>query len=120
MKILIIENDSDSCTLYRDILQGTDAEIAVCHTAEKALHLLIHFQPDAVLLNWDLPKAAGEVIMGFIHKYPRLSNARVVLISNDAQLASHVARYWKASASLGKPITQENLYDALGIVNSQR
>jgi CheY-like chemotaxis protein len=118
MKILIVENDPDSCTIYHDSLQGTDADIAVCHTAERAFHHLIHFQPDVILVNFDLPKAAGEMVLWFIHKYPRLSETRVVIISSDAQLAFHTAQYWQAEASLDKPITKDRLFNALGIVSS--
>jgi DNA-binding response OmpR family regulator len=119
MKILIIEDDLDVCKNYRSMLEVFNAEVSFCHTAEKAVHVLVNFQPDIVLLDLDLPKAAGEIVLGFIHNHPRLTNTQVIIISGqDVQTAPYIARYWNANAWLHAPVSKAQLYSAIGVVTS--
>jgi DNA-binding response OmpR family regulator len=118
MKILIIDPDVNVCDSYRTMLGGINADISVCHTAEKALHILIHLQPDIVLLDLGLRKAASEIVLGFIRKHPHLANTQVIVISSDSELASHTARYWEANAWIQKPVSKAHLYGAIGAVTS--
>jgi DNA-binding response OmpR family regulator len=87
MKILIIEDDLKACEVDNSILTEVNAEITVCHTPKKALHLLVQNQPDIVLLDLEfLKKTSGERILGFIYNDPRLANTQVIVINGDAPL----------------------------------
>ena len=113
-KILVGEDDFEACETYQDILRGMDCEVNIVHTAEKAMSELTRFMPDTVLLDLQLPKASGVTVLAFIRKHPRLKNTRVVIISGDTALASHTANYWEADQWLAKPVSVQDLRDAVG------
>jgi DNA-binding response OmpR family regulator len=118
MRILIIEDNLDNCLIYQDMLDGIDADIAVCHTTEKPLHTLMQFLPDIVLLDLGLPKAFAEVVLGFVHSNPQLAHTQVIILSDDRFRASYTARHWGLAFWLHKPILQTHLYKAIGAVSS--
>jgi response regulator RpfG family c-di-GMP phosphodiesterase len=120
MKIFILEDNLQNCESYRDMLDSIDADIAVCHTAaEKPLHALVHFQPDVVLLDLDLSQAFAEIVLGFIHSYPRLANTKVIIIADDKQIADYTTRYWGVNNTwLHKPALKDQLPNVIGTMCS--
>jgi DNA-binding response OmpR family regulator len=118
MKILIIETDPGACEVYRSMLEEINADITMCHTIEQALQVLIYLQPDIVLVDLSLPKAGGEIVLGFIRNHPHLANTQVIVVSSDSQLAMSTASHWAINKWLHKPILKDQLYEVIGAVNS--
>lgn len=90
MKFLIIDDNPQSRKMIRKYLRASNAEIAEREDGSEALSAYCEFQPDWVLMDWEMKNVNGLEATGQIIKfYPR---AKILIITNyddkDFRLAS--------------------------------
>ena len=114
-KILIIEDDRISATIYRKLLEKAGCEVEVADDGQSGFERLIEFRPDGLLLDLMLPKTSGiELIqkirgLDFSRDLPivAFTNAFVPRMVEDAMKAGATTVFDKSS------MTRFMLMDAL-------
>ncbi|MBD2101049.1 response regulator [Leptolyngbya sp. FACHB-261] len=59
LRVLVVDDDQDSCMLYRSILELFGATVQVQHSAEEALKAIHTFSPNALLCDIVMPEMDG-------------------------------------------------------------
>jgi DNA-binding response OmpR family regulator len=58
-KVLLVDDEEDTRTMYREILESEGYEVTLAETGERALTLVDGYQPDVILLDVMLPGKDG-------------------------------------------------------------
>lgn len=104
-KILIIEDDPYSATIYQKHISKSGYLTKIAFDGRHALEIIDNFQPNLIILDLILPKIDGFTLMHFFKNIP------VIIISNLDQ-QSDIDKCINLGAKLF--ITKESLnYEAL-------
>ncbi len=109
--ILIIDDDSDTVSLYRRYLEIYGYRLLEARNGEQAWALLADSRPDAILLDVLMPREDGWSILQRLKTQPETAGIPVVICSvlSQPQLALALG----AEVVLCKPITADMLLQAL-------
>ena len=109
MKICLVVDDSSVIRkVARRILEGMDFQIIEAEDGEQALGLCQHQLPDAVLLDWNMPKMDGYEFLKALRRMPGGDSPKVVFCTTENDVA-HIARALHAGANeyIMKPFDRE-------------
>ncbi len=87
-RVLVVDDDEDTLSLYKDILIGAAYDVATAHNGEKALEILDQFDPDILLLDVHMPGINGLETCREIRKrsgYEYGGDKRIIMFSGKAQ-----------------------------------
>ena len=107
-RCLIVDDSSVIRKVARRILERLEFENAEAEDGEQALQLCRDRMPDAVLLDWNMPRMDGYEFLRLLRRLPDGKRPKVVFctLENDlAQIAR--ARHAGADAHMMKPFDQE-------------
>lgn len=79
--ILIVEDNSASRELIREILLGTGHQVFEAGNGEEALQLVREKRPDLVLLDIQLPKLDGFAVLRQLRQNPQSAHLHVVAVT---------------------------------------
>lgn len=82
MKILLIEDEKDICSLYEDILTGHGYSVTVCQDGASGFNKAKEGDWDLLLLDIMLPGKDGLDILTDIHSLGLTSSKKVVILTN--------------------------------------
>jgi two-component system copper resistance phosphate regulon response regulator CusR len=107
-RILVVDDDLDTCALIVDVLSGENYSICSCMGGEQALDLLAHERFDLVLADIKMPRITGLDLLQYIRGTSR--DTRVILMTAYASIdtAIQAVRY-DASDYLVKPFSVKEL-----------
>lgn len=71
-QVLIVEDESDTMELVRDILEFHDITTLPAPTAEQALDVLQHARPTLILIDLALPGMDGWQLLNELQQMPEL------------------------------------------------
>lgn len=111
-KILILEDEGDTCFLLNGILQNNNVSIEQVNTIAQAIVFLKEETPDVLIMDNKLPDGRGvNHIQEFKQAYPTL---KIIMISGKSD-ASDKAKAMKYGADrfLAKPFTKEQIQQSL-------
>jgi len=78
-KILIIDDESDYCSIMQNYLQEKDYAVSVAYTLSEGLNKITEEKPDILFLDNNLPDGKGWVhVESIVEKNPQL---KVFLVS---------------------------------------
>ena len=109
-KVLVVEDERHIARLLDHVLSKQGYQVAVRHSAEKALEDIEHFTPDALLLDIGLPGMSGLDLLRQLRNNPRWSGLAIIVLSghwfkpDDPSLAEA-----GATAQCPKPIAPSKL-----------
>ncbi len=109
MKICLVVDDSSVIRkVARRILEGLDFQIVEAEDGEQALAHCREQLPDAVLLDWNMPKMDGYEFLKQLRRLPGGDAPRVVFCTTENDVA-HIARALHAGANeyIMKPFDKE-------------
>lgn len=120
-RILVVDDDSDTCTLIADILEGEGYRVHPCRTGERALELLRQEQFDLILSDIRMPRITGIDLLLEVRRMGLTAN--VILITAFASLETAIAAVrGEAFDYLIKPFTlrelRETVHHALEVAPS--
>jgi two-component system phosphate regulon response regulator PhoB len=79
--ILVVEDEAALVTLLRYNLEKEGFGVAEAHDGEEALLQLREAQPDAVLLDWMLPRVSGIEVCRQIRRVPAWRDLPVIILT---------------------------------------
>jgi len=92
----------------RRILEGLEFKIAEAEDGEQALEACRRQMPDAVLLDWNMPRMDGYEFLRMLRRMPDGDRPKVVFCTSENDVA-HIARALHAGANeyIMKPFDKE-------------
>ncbi len=109
--VLIIDDDSDTVSLYRRFLEVHGYHLWEARSGEQAWAILAENQPDAILLDVLMPREDGWGILQRLKTQPETAAIPVIICSVLSQ--PRLALALGAQAVLCKPITADRMLEAL-------
>jgi two-component system chemotaxis response regulator CheY len=105
---LVVDDSSVIRKVARRILEGLDFQIIEAEDGEQALHACQKQLPEAVLLDWNMPKMDGYEFLRQLRRLPGGDGPRVVFCTTENDVA-HIARALHAGANeyIMKPFDKE-------------
>ena len=95
---LVVDDSSVIRKVARRILEGLEFEISEAEDGEQALDACRRHMPDAVLLDWNMPKMDGYEFMRALRRMPDGDRPKVVFCTTENDVA-HIARALHAGAN---------------------
>ena len=109
MKTCLVADDSSVIRkVARRILEKLDFQIVEAEDGEQALEACRNAVPDAVLLDWNMPKMDGYEFLRNLRRLPDGDRPKVVFCTTENDVA-HIARALHAGANeyIMKPFDKE-------------
>ncbi len=105
---LVVDDSSVIRKVARRILEGLEFEIAEAEDGEQALDFCRGKMPDAILLDWNMPKMDGYEFLRLLRRLPDGDRPKVVFCTTENDVA-HIARALHAGANeyIMKPFDKE-------------
>jgi len=105
---LVVDDSSVIRKVARRILEGLEFQIFEAEDGEQALDVCRNRMPDAVLLDWNMPKMDGYEFLRVLRRLPDGDRLKVVSCTTENDVA-HIARALHAGANeyIMKPFDKE-------------
>ncbi len=105
---LVVDDSSVIRKVARRILEGMEFQITEAEDGEQALGACQRELPDAILLDWNMPKMDGYEFLRSLRKLPGGDTPKVVFCTTENDVA-HIARALHAGANeyIMKPFDKE-------------
>ena len=105
---LVVDDSSVIRKVARRILEGFEFQIVEAEDGEQALDACRAQMPDAVLLDWNMPKMDGYEFLRVLRRLPDGDRPKVVFCTTENDVA-HIARALHAGAKeyIMKPFDKE-------------
>jgi two-component system, chemotaxis family, chemotaxis protein CheY len=95
---LVVDDSSVIRKVARRILEGLEFEIAEAENGEEAIEACRQRIPDAILLDWNMPKMDGYEFLRALRRLPGGDKPKVVFCTTENDVA-HIARALHAGAN---------------------
>src|SRR2546430_5554057 len=95
---LVVDDSSVIRKVARRILEGLEFEIAEAEDGEQAPDVCRGKMPDAILLDWNMPRMDGYEFLRSLRKMPDAERSKVVFCTTENDVA-HIARTLLAGAN---------------------
>jgi len=108
--ILIVEDDPETASVFRQMLQFHGYRVEVAHGSAQAMLKLNRQLPDLVLLDIMMPDVSGLEVCRYLRRDPQTADLPVVIVSAKTQ-GEDIAEGLEAGATayLTKPVSMEQL-----------
>jgi len=125
-RILLVEDNPADVFLLKEALQssGLHFELTTASDGEKALQLLFdqhpaHVNPDLILLDLNLPRVNGHILLQKIKSDPRTEAIPAIVMSSSAAASDVTQAYLEhANCYIRKPATLEDLFRTVLAIKS--
>ena len=95
---LVVDDSSVIRIVARRILEGLDFQISEAENGEEAIETCKNQLPDAILLDWNMPKMDGYDFLRVLRRLPGGDKPKVVFCTTENDVA-HIARALHAGAN---------------------
>ena len=95
---LVVDNSSVIRKVARRILEGLEFQIVEAENGEEAIESCKKNLPDAILLDWNMPKMDGYDFLRMLRRLPGGDRPKVVFCTTENDVA-HIARALHAGAN---------------------
>jgi two-component system, chemotaxis family, chemotaxis protein CheY len=95
---LVVDDSSVIRKVARRILEGLEFQIAEAENGEEAIEACRQKIPDAILLDWNMPKMDGYEFLRVLRRLPGGDKPKVVFCTTENDVA-HIARALHAGAN---------------------
>ena len=95
---LIVDDSSVIRKVARRILEGLEFQILEAENGEEAIEKCRDQLPDAILLDWNMPKMDGYDFLRVLRRLPGGDGPKVVFCTTENDVA-HIARALHAGAN---------------------
>ena len=121
---LVVDDSSVIRKVARRILEGLDFQISEAENGEEAIETCKNQLPDAILLDWNMPKMDGYDFLRVLRRLPGGDKPKVVFCTTENDVA-HIARALHAGANeyIMKPFDKDivaDKFEQVGLISSER
>ena len=95
---LVVDDSSVIRKVARRILEGLQFNIGEAENGEEAIEFCRRGMPDAILLDWNMPKMDGYEFLRMLRRLPDGDKPKVVFCTTENDVA-HIARALHAGAN---------------------
>ena len=95
---LVVDDSSVIRKVARRILEGLEFQIMEAENGEEAIETCKRQLPDAILLDWNMPKMDGYDFLRVLRRLPGGDGPKVVFCTTENDVA-HIARALHAGAN---------------------
>ena len=95
---MVVDDSSVIRKVARRILEGLEFEIMEAENGEEAIESCKRQLPDAILLDWNMPKMDGYDFLRVLRRLPGGDKPKVVFCTTENDVA-HIARALHAGAN---------------------
>ena len=95
---LVVDDSSVIRKVARRILEGLEFQIVEAENGEEAIETCKSQLPDAILLDWNMPKMDGYDFLRVLRRLPGGDKPKVVFCTTENDVA-HIARALHAGAN---------------------
>ena len=95
---LIVDDSSVIRKVAKRILEGMEFQIVEAEDGQQALDACSRMLPDAILLDWNMPKMDGYEFLRMLRRLPGGDGPKVVFCTTENDVA-HIARALHAGAN---------------------
>ncbi|MPZ56205.1 MAG: response regulator [Rhizobiales bacterium] len=95
---MIVDDSSVIRKVARRIVEGLDFQVTEAEDGEQALELCRRELPNAILLDWNMPKMDGYDFLRALRRLPGGDRPRVVFCTTENDVA-HIAKALHAGAN---------------------
>jgi two-component system, chemotaxis family, chemotaxis protein CheY len=95
---LVVDDSSVIRKVARRILEGLEFQIVEAENGEEAIESCKRQLPDAILLDWNMPKMDGYDFLRVLRRLPGGDSPKVVFCTTENDVA-HIARALHAGAN---------------------
>jgi two-component system chemotaxis response regulator CheY len=95
---LVVDDSSVIRKVARRILEGLDFQISEAENGEEAIEACRQQIPEAILLDWNMPKMDGYEFLRALRRLPGGDKPKVVFCTTENDVA-HIARALHAGAN---------------------
>jgi two-component system chemotaxis response regulator CheY len=95
---LVVDDSSVIRKVARRILEGLEFQIVEAENGEEAIESCKRQLPDAILLDWNMPKMDGYDFLRVLRRLPGGDTPKVVFCTTENDVA-HIARALHAGAN---------------------
>jgi len=95
---LVVDDSSVIRKVARRILEGLEFQIVEAENGEEAIDSCRRNLPDAILLDWNMPKMDGYDFLRMLRRLPGGDKPKVVFCTTENDVA-HIARALHAGAN---------------------
>jgi two-component system, chemotaxis family, chemotaxis protein CheY len=117
---LVVDDSSVIRKVARRILEGLDFQISEAENGQEAITACREQIPDAILLDWNMPKMDGYEFLRALRRLPGGDKPKVVFCTTENDVA-HIARALHAGANeyIMKPFDKdivESKFQEVGLI----
>jgi two-component system, chemotaxis family, chemotaxis protein CheY len=117
---LVVDDSSVIRKVARRILEGLDFQISEAENGQEAITACREQIPDAILLDWNMPKMDGYEFLRALRRLPGGDRPKVVFCTTENDVA-HIARALHAGANeyIMKPFDKdivESKFQEVGLI----
>lgn len=116
-KVLVVDDNPDSVTIMRGILENRGYEVVAANTGSEALDLLRREAVDVVLLDVMMPEMSGMEVLQRIKENADTGSLPVILVTAKTHDEDLLSGYqYGADYYITKPFTAKQLVYGLELI----
>ena len=116
-KVLVVDDNVDSITILRSILETNGFDVRVAQSGREALDRIDEERPDVVLLDVMMPEMSGLEVLERIKTTHATANLPVIMVTAKMQDEDVMVGYqYGADYYITKPCTAKQLIYGIGLV----
>ncbi len=108
-KILIVDDDQITLEILKKILLSAGYWVANARNGKDALHVVLNFHPDLIILDIMMPIMDGTEAIEALEKDPRTKNIPVLFLTSIISKKEESKKLAANRCFLAKPIEKEKL-----------
>jgi two-component system, OmpR family, phosphate regulon response regulator PhoB len=116
--ILIVDDDEDSRSMVRTILESNSFEVEECESGKECLERLQSYTPSLILLDIMMPEMSGYDVLVAIKQKPETQNIPVIMLTAKGEPEDLITGYkdYGVEYYITKPFTTRQLLAGIKLV----
>lgn len=111
-RVMIVDDDPALTGLLTIFLRGAGYETVVANSGQRALDLILHHQPDVILLDLMMPIVSGSTVCKEIRANQNTRHIPIIVVSGDGRADTKTAEVG-ADACIVKPFELDDVLERI-------
>ena len=120
IRVLIVDDHADTRDMYAAYLAFAGMDVATAEDGDVGVMKAIEWTPDVVVMDWSMPKVAGDQATRTLKKDPRTQHIAVLILTASGEHAREAAEAASADALCAKPCDPQDLVAAIRRLTGKR